>query len=88
MKIETKLVTDKEGLRTLHTSVQSHGERVRNSYDNCEEANEEYQNLSSNKTNLRMIMMKVTRSSLKHATPFLYPKKMMIRDFFLRHILL
>ncbi|CAG8698731.1 5870_t:CDS:2, partial [Funneliformis mosseae] len=39
MKIETKLVTDKEGLHTLHTSVQSHGERVRNSYDNCEEAN-------------------------------------------------
>ncbi|PKC74350.1 hypothetical protein RhiirA1_529672 [Rhizophagus irregularis] len=54
-KIETKLVTDKEGLHTLHTSVQSHGERVRNSYDNCEEANEEYQNLSSNKTNLRML---------------------------------
>ncbi|RGB33380.1 hypothetical protein C1646_669400 [Rhizophagus diaphanus] len=40
MKIETKLVTDKEGLHTLHTSIQSHGERVRNSYDNCEEANE------------------------------------------------
>ncbi|GBB97779.1 hypothetical protein RclHR1_30640003 [Rhizophagus clarus] len=39
MKIETKLVTDKEGLHTLHTSIQSHGERVRNSYDNCEEAN-------------------------------------------------
>ena len=32
-------MTDKEGLHTLHTSVQSHGERVRNSYDNCEEAN-------------------------------------------------
>ncbi|CAG8650922.1 3215_t:CDS:10, partial [Ambispora leptoticha] len=38
--IETKLVTDKEGLHTLQTSVQFNGESVRNSYDNCEKANE------------------------------------------------
>ncbi|CAG8653501.1 11564_t:CDS:2, partial [Paraglomus brasilianum] len=40
MKIETKLVTDKEGLHTLQTSVQFNGEIVCNSYDNCEKANE------------------------------------------------
>ncbi|CAG8702273.1 3827_t:CDS:2, partial [Ambispora leptoticha] len=38
-KIETKLIIDKEGLQTLHTSVKSHGERVRTNYDN-REANE------------------------------------------------
>ncbi|CAG8595230.1 5796_t:CDS:10, partial [Ambispora gerdemannii] len=48
MKIETTLVTDTEGLHTLQTSVQFHGENIRNNYDNCEKANKEYQNLSSN----------------------------------------
>ncbi|CAG8561112.1 7164_t:CDS:2 [Paraglomus occultum] len=44
MKIETKLVTDKEGLHTLQTSVQFHGESIRNGYERgSNEADDEAQ---------------------------------------------